>query len=96
MLTELCSNICLYCVYVPDHVRTLSHAGITSNNFHYQNQWENSDVLETKQITNHAKDLDKRCLKMYFSLNLSNCVDVISYGDVSEIWADFTMIAHQI
>ena len=50
---------------------------------HYQKQWENEDLRETRQIIHHLKGLDESYPKIY---DLSNLIDFVkSYGNLSEI-----------
>ena len=44
---------------------------ITKNN---EKQWENADLLETKQIIYHSNGTDESYPKMYFLLDLSHYV----------------------
>ena len=61
---------------------------------HYQKQWQNLDLRETKQIIYYLKGIDKSYPKIYFLLNLSHSVK--SYGHFCHILALFKMSIHQI
>ena len=50
-------------------------------------QWENADLLETRQIIYHSKGIDESYPKMYFLFNLSHYVK--SYGHFCQILAFF-------
>ena len=52
------------------------------------------DLGETKQTIHQSKSFDKSYPKMYFLMNLSNCVK--RYGHLCQILACFALTTHQI
>ena len=56
-----------------------------------EKQWENADLLGTKQNIYHSKGFDESYQKIKLLLNLSHCVK--SYG---QFMSSFTMTTHQI
>ena len=58
---------------------------MTSQWRHYQKQWQNSDLRETKQIIYHSKGFDKNYPEMCFSLNLSYCVQRLNISKTVQL-----------
>ena len=79
--TEL--KLCKLIVYPKFHKIYKSENHVTRNDViltslpKTMEQWENVDLLETKQIIYHSKGIDESCPKMYFLLNLSTMSKVV-------------------
>ena len=59
-----------------------------------QKQWENLDLREAKQVICQPKGVEKTYPKIYFLLNMRNCIK--TFGYLSKVLAHITMTTYQI